>query len=75
MVIAGLGVGPLPVHVAARDVTDGQLWQVPPYEKLPAIDVYLVWNERANKNRAEEYLLKDLHEAIEDTPMAARTYS
>ncbi len=75
MVIAGLGVGPLPVHVAARDVKDGQLWQVPPYEGLPAIDVYLVWNERASKNRAEEYLLKDLLEAIENTPMAARTYS
>ena len=75
MVIAGLGVGPLPVHVAARDVADGQLWQVPPYENLPAIDVYLVWNDRANKSRAEEYLLKDLLEAIENTPLAARTYS
>lgn len=75
MVIAGLGVGPLPVHVAARDVRDGQLWQVPPYEGLPAIDVYLVWNERANKNRAEEYLLKGLLEEIEKTPMQARTYS
>lgn len=75
MVIAGLGIGPLPVHVAARDVRDGQLWQVPPYEGLPAIDVYLVWNERANKNRAEEYLLKDLQAAIENTPMVARTYT
>jgi len=75
MVIAGLGVGPLPVHVAARDVQDGQLWQVPPYDDLPAIDVYLVWNERATKNRAEENMLKGLHEAIDNTPMAARTYS
>ncbi|MCO4847808.1 MAG: LysR family transcriptional regulator [Yoonia sp.] len=75
MVIAGLGVGPLPVHVAARDVKDGQLWQVPPYDGLPAIDVHLVWNDRASKNRAEEFLLKDLLEAIENTPMEARTYS
>jgi len=75
MVIAGLGVGPLPVHVAARDVQDRQLWQVPPYDDLPAIDVYLVWNERATKNRAEENMLKGLHEAIDNTPMAARTYS
>jgi len=75
MIMAGLGVGPLPVHVAARDVKDGQLWQVPPYEGLPAIDVYLVWNERANKNRAEEYLLRDLNEAIENTPIEARTYT
>lgn len=75
MVIAGLGVGPLPVHVAARDVEDGQLWQVPPYEDLPAIDVYLVWNEQATKSRAEENMLKGLHEAIDNTPMADRTYS
>jgi len=75
MVIAGLGVGPLPVHVAARDVQDGHLWQVPPYEDLPPIDVYLVWNEQATKSRAEESMLKGLHEAIENTPMAARTYS
>lgn len=75
MVIAGLGVGPLPVHVAARDVKDGQLWQVPPFEGLPAIDVYLVWNERANKNRAEEYLLRDLLQAIDSTPFSDRTYA
>ncbi|WP_458790815.1 LysR family transcriptional regulator [Yoonia sp. MH D7] len=75
MVVAGLGVGPLPMHVAARDVKDGQLWQVPPYDGLPAIDVHLVWNDRANKNRAEEFLLRDLLTAIETTPLEERTYS
>ncbi len=75
MIVAGLGVGPLPMHVAARDVKDGLLWQVPPYEDLPEIDVHLVWNDRTNKNRAEEFLLKDLLEAIDNTPMADRTYS
>lgn len=74
MIYTGLGIGPLPVHVAARDVADGRLWQVPPYDPLPAIDVYLVWNRKTAKNRAEEMLLAALREAIAATPLEARTY-
>ena len=74
MIIAGLGIGPLPVHVAARDVRDGLLWQLPPYSDLPAIDVHVVWNSRAVKNRAEDLLLHGILDAIEATPMEARTY-
>ena len=74
MIVSGLGVGPLPVHVAARDVRDGQLWQVPPFDDLPPIDVHLVWNERATKNRAEQILLDGLLQAIDDTPMEQRSY-
>lgn len=74
MIIAGLGIGPLPVHVAARDVRDGLLWQLPPYTDLPAIDVHVVWNPKAVKNRAEDLLLAALLEAIEATPMEERTY-
>ncbi|WP_163850821.1 LysR family transcriptional regulator [Pseudooceanicola aestuarii] len=74
MIIAGLGIGPLPVHVAARDVAEGVLWQVPPYTDLPAIDVHVVWNPRTIRNRAEEMLLAELHQAIESTPIEQRTY-
>lgn len=74
MIVAGLGIGPLPVHVAARDVRDGQLWQVPPYDDLPSIDVYLVWSERAAKNRAEQILLDRIVQAIEATPFEERCY-
>ena len=74
MIVSGLGVGPLPVHVAARDVRDGQLWQVPPFDDLPPIDVHLVWNERATKNRAEQILLDGLLQVIDDTPMEQRSY-
>ncbi|RVA00751.1 LysR family transcriptional regulator, partial [Mesorhizobium sp. M7A.F.Ca.US.002.01.1.1] len=31
MIVAGLGIGPLPLHVARRDVADGMLWRLPPY--------------------------------------------
>ena len=75
MIIAGLGIGPLPVHVAKRDVDAGQLWQLPPYDKVPEIDVHVVWNPRARLNRAEEALLNALLACIESTPIEDRTYS
>lgn len=74
MIVAGLGIGPLPLHVAARDVRDGLLWQIPPYEGLPAIDVHVVWNQAAVKNRAEDLLLQEILNAIDTTPMEERTY-
>lgn len=74
MIIAGLGIGPLPLHVAQRDVADGMMWQVPPYEAPPAIDVHVVWNPKATLNRAEQSLLTRLQNKIDSTPMADRTY-
>lgn len=74
MITAGLGIGPLPVHVVRRDVEDGLLWQLPPYDKMPAIDVHVVWNPRARTNRAEQALLEGLLTRIEKTPMSQRTY-
>jgi DNA-binding transcriptional LysR family regulator len=74
MIIAGLGIGPLPIHVVARDLRDGLLWRLPPYEKPPAIDIYLVWNPHTHLNRAEAGLLAALREAIDAKPLSARTY-
>lgn len=74
MIIAGLGIGPLPVHVAKRDVQDGVMWQLPPYDTPPAIDVHVVWNPKASLNRAEQSFLTRLLERIEATPMEDRTY-
>jgi DNA-binding transcriptional LysR family regulator len=74
MIIAGLGIGPLPLHVAQRDVERGQLWQLPPYDKMPEIDVHVVWNPRAKLNRAEEAMLAGLIDLIARTPMEQRIY-
>lgn len=74
MIIAGLGVGPLPVHVAQRDVEAGLLWRLPPYDKMPEIDVHVVWNPRARLNRAEEAMLAELLDRIETIPIEDRTY-
>ncbi|WP_208975056.1 LysR family transcriptional regulator [Pseudovibrio exalbescens] len=75
LIVAGLGVGPLPLHVVGRDLRDGILWQLPPYDSLPAIDVHVVWNPKAKMNRAEQALLAKLLHLIEMTPIEQRTYS
>jgi DNA-binding transcriptional LysR family regulator len=62
------------VHVAARDVQDGLLWRLPPYDNPPAVDVHVVWNPRTRMNRAEESLLTRILDKIEATPIEDRTY-
>ncbi len=74
LIIAGLGIGPLPIHVVKKDVESGQLWRLPPYETPPAVDVYVVWNPKARLNRAEQALLDLLLAQIEKTPILDRTY-
>lgn len=74
MVIAGLGIGALPIHVAERDVRDGLLFRLPPYEKPPAINIWLVNHPGASLNQAEREFLRILKRRIEITPMAERSY-
>ncbi len=74
MIVAGLGVGPLPIHVCREDVERGRLWRLPPYDNPPPIDVHLVWNPQARLNRAETILRDALIARIEATPIAERTY-
>ena len=74
MIACGLGIGPLPVHVVERDVRDGLLWRLPPYDKPPAIDIYLVSNPGKRFNRAEIGFIASLKDGIAKTPLAERTY-
>ncbi len=74
MIIAGLGIGALPVHVVTRDVADGLLWRLPPYHNPPLIEVHLVWNPMARMNRAEQNFLDILISQIENIAIEQRTY-
>lgn len=60
MIVAGLGIGPLPIHVVERDVRAGLLWRLPPFDSPPAIAIYLVTNPRATLGRAERLFLDAL---------------
>ncbi|MBZ9963037.1 LysR family transcriptional regulator [Mesorhizobium sp. BR1-1-2] len=74
MIVAGLGIGPLPLHVARRDVADGTLWRLPPYDAPPAIDIFLLVNPDKAMNRAEKALLSGLQTLIAETPLEDRIY-
>lgn len=74
MIMSNIGIGALPVHVANRDVALGNLWQLPPYKKLPAIDICLVTNPSRSQNPAEHTLVSMLDEFIDQTPKDSRTY-
>lgn len=74
MIFCGLGIGPLPVHVADRDVRDGLLWRLPPYDKPPKVDIYLLTNPSRRFNSAEERFIERLKTRIKSMPLRERTY-
>ncbi|WP_299877969.1 LysR family transcriptional regulator [uncultured Cocleimonas sp.] len=74
MIINGLGIGPLPVHVVSRDIRDGLLWRLPPYDSRLIVDVDLVTNPRTHLSRAESGLIEQLIKATSNLSLTERTY-
>ena len=74
MIMAGLGIGALPVHAVERDLRDGRLWQLPPYADLPAVDVHLVTNEQKRLDRGEQVFISMIRSYIESVELAKRSY-
>ncbi len=74
MIQCGLGIGSLPIHVVERDVRDGLLWRLPPYEDPPEVDIFLVRNPKKKLNRAEQFFVNRLLSQIKETPIKLRTY-
>lgn len=57
LVIAGFGLGCLPIHVVADDVKNGLLWRLPPDEGIADVDIYLLWNREQKMSRAERVFI------------------
>lgn len=74
MIECGLGIGALPLHVVERELRDGSLWRLPPYQDPPAIDIFLTRHPKKRMNRAEKACLDYLFQAVQDIPLAERTY-
>lgn len=74
MIMAGMGIGPLPIHVVERDVLNGRLWRLLPKETPTAIDVFTLQHPRAILNAAEKEFLQLLDQSILNIPIADRTY-
>jgi DNA-binding transcriptional LysR family regulator len=75
MIVANIGIGALPLHVARKDVKSGLLWQVPPYKALPTVDIHMLTNPRRSMNHAERALLEMLTAELDAVPLSERTYS
>lgn len=75
MIVANIGIGALPLHVAQKDVQSGLLWQVPPYSALPTVDIHVLTNPRRSLNHAEKALLEMLNAELDAVPLSERTYS
>ncbi|WP_029987972.1 LysR family transcriptional regulator [Leucobacter sp. PH1c] len=74
MIVAGLGIGALPLHVAREDVEAGLLWPVLPERELRETDISLVRNPKRALDRAEAVFLAELDRLIADVPLAERSY-
>ena len=74
LILSGVGIGALPLHLARSMVESGDLFQLPPYEDLPMVEVNVVHNSTARKNSAERAFLEELTERIEAIPITERTY-
>lgn len=75
MIVCGLGIGPLPEHIAARDVGAGLLWELPPYEGIAQVDVHIIWNPDGRFNRAERAFIDELVGQVRGRPLEERVPS
>ncbi|WP_170575921.1 LysR family transcriptional regulator [Ruegeria atlantica] len=60
MIIAGLGIGFLPVHLAEPFVASGDLWQLPLNEKIPKATIFLITNPTIQLSKAEQLFIENL---------------
>lgn len=74
MIVANIGIGALPLHVAGRDVDLGRLRQLPPYDDLPMVNIYLLSNPGRRLSDAEAAFLSMCEEAIAAVSLDERTY-
>ncbi len=74
MIIANIGIGALPVHIAQREVMRGLLHQLPPYHDLPMVNVHFVSNPKRRFAEAEAEFLRLCQAHILSLPLDQRTY-
>lgn len=72
MVLAGWGIGCLPEHLVARDVEEGRLWPLPPYDGVADIDLNLMWHREARFSAAESTFIDFFLNAMAKVPLEAR---
>ena len=74
MIMANIGIGALPIHVAELDVAAGHIRQLPPYDELPMVNIYLITNPARRKSNAETAFLTACEAEINAIDIEERTY-
>lgn len=74
LIMANVGIGALPLHVAQQDVSAGRLRQLPPYGELPQVSIYLVSNPARRYSEAEIIFLSMIETEISKFEISERTY-
>src|SRR6056297_667236 len=74
MIMSNIGIGALPLHVAKQDVAAGHIRQLPPYENLPQVNIYLISNSARRYSEAEAAFLSAIETEMSSIGIAERTY-
>ena len=75
--VGGISKAAHAIHLTQPSVSaalNGLLWQLPPYENLPKVDVNMALNPLAKLNRAEKAMIEILREKINTTKPSDRDY-
>lgn len=74
MMTLSRAIAPLPIHAVRGEIAAGSLWQVPPFDDLPVVDVLMIANRPAPTERAAGLLYRAISDSIAKTPLSDRTY-
>lgn len=74
LILANVGIGALPLHVAKQDVESGKLRQLPPYDELPMVNIYLITNPMRRQSDAEAEFLSACQSELNAIDIEYRTY-
>ncbi len=74
LIMANIGIGALPLHVAKQDVLAGKIRQLPPYDDLPMVNIYLITNPARRQSDAEAAFLTACKAELSAVDIEERTY-
>ena len=74
MIMANIGIGALPLHITHQDVAAGIIRQLPPYEDLPMVNIYMLNNPARRLSDAESTFIAACKTTLAEFPIEDRTY-
>ncbi|ALM54316.1 LysR family transcriptional regulator [Halomonas huangheensis] len=72
MIEASMGIGCLPEYTVMRDVKEGRLWPLPPYDGVAPIDLNVLWHSDERFNVVERTFIEFFQNALAKVPLEDR---